>query len=85
MVVFQGNDYAVAAVAGGKAGGQESVRVPDDTRDLQVVDTAGRPVNCRVGDLLFIPLDGHMRYLLSSGSGEDLAAVLRPARIGEAK
>jgi hypothetical protein len=105
IATFQGDGYAVAAVAGLGAGtpldavhpwlartrsvvspvrddekpSYPSLELPDDTRSLRVVDAVGAPVDCRSGDVLFVPASERMMYVLASGNAEDLAALLRPA------
>lgn len=103
IAVFQGNGYAIAAIAGPGAATPLDARYPqlaaavpvptddkpaptpelvvlDDTRDMRILDSAGTEVDCRTGDVLHIPLDRSVRYLLQGGSAEDLAALLRTAR-----
>lgn len=58
-----------------------NVQVPDDQRSLRVVDGAGAPVDCKVGDMLYVPATDRMVYLLGAGKAEDLAALLRPAPV----
>ena len=95
LAVFQGNGYAVAAIAGLGAGtpndmewpwletqSRGDLEVPDDSDELRVVDEVGNPVDCRRGDLLRIPLDHRVRYLLQpTGSAEDLLATLRSSEV----
>jgi hypothetical protein len=59
-----------------------NVQVPNDQRSLRVVDGAGAPVDCKVGDMLYVPATEKMVYLLGAGKAEDLAALLRPAPVG---
>jgi hypothetical protein len=105
VAVFQGDGYAVAAIAGFGAGtdldglypgltrGRTQVEaartedapagptlcIGDDTRTMRVVDSAGAPVDCRVGDSLFVPAEDEVFYVLQGGSAADLAGSLRVA------
>jgi hypothetical protein len=105
IAVFQGDGYAVAAVAGLSAGTRldalfptlartrtavepvrpsdeppyPNVEVSDDTHTMRVVDAAGAPVDCRVGDSVYVPAADRMTYVLQAGAAEDLAGSLRPA------
>lgn len=92
--VFQGNDYAVAAVAGLGAGAPNDLDWPnlplnshgileiaDDADEMRVVDERGYPVACRIADVLRIPLDHQVRYVLKSGSAEELNAMLHAGEI----
>ena len=93
IAVFQGDGYAVAAVAGlgagtavdkawpGLAGTGGTLALLDDGGDMRVVDEAGQDVDCRVGDALNVPLDRRTRYVLQAGNAEDLSAVVRTAII----
>jgi hypothetical protein len=57
------------------------MEVADPDTSLRVVDGAGEPINCRRGDLLRVPLNTRVCYLLESGSAEDLVAGLRTAEL----
>ncbi len=56
-----------------------NLEVGDDTHSMRVVDAAGAPVDCRIGDSVFVPAADAMVYLLQGGSAEDLAGTLLPA------
>ena len=105
VAVFQGDGYAVAAVAGFSAGtdldaefpglahartqvepmkaddlpAYPNLQVGDDTHTMRVVDAAGAPVECRVGDNLFVPAAENVVYLLQGGTAVELAGSLRVA------
>jgi len=72
-------------VGGGGGGGRPAypnLEVSDDNDQLRVVDASGAPVDCRVGDTLYVPVmeGGGMMYVLASGNAEDLTALLRQGR-----
>lgn len=109
MCAFQGDGFAVAAIAGfhaatpldgafpALAAAAQTVaplkgetkrdakqdypclEVSDDAQAMRVVDTAGSPVDCRVGDTLYVPATDRVVYLLQAGNAEDLVALLRTA------
>ena len=105
IAVFQGDGYALAAIAGLSAGTDLDAAYPalartrsqvqpvtpdekppyphlevsDDTHTMRVVDAEGSPVDCRVGDSLYVPAEEKIVYLLQAGPAEDLAGSLRPA------
>jgi hypothetical protein len=94
VAVFQGNGYSLAAIAGPGAGSPTdadwftalpptggTLEVSDDTGDLRVIDAFGDPVDCRAGDVLKIPLDTHIRYLLATVTADDLLATLRSSTV----
>jgi hypothetical protein len=56
-----------------------NLQIGDDTRSMRVVDSSGAPVDCRVGDNLFVPAEGEMMYVLQGGSAAELAGSLRVA------
>jgi hypothetical protein len=56
-----------------------NLQVSDDSHAMRVVDTAGRPVDCRDGDTLYVPAADRVVYLLQAGNAEDLVALLRTA------
>ncbi|HVS71195.1 MAG TPA: hypothetical protein VHQ47_08070, partial [Phycisphaerae bacterium] len=59
-----------------------NLRLPDDAAALRAVDAAGAPIDCRVGDYLYVPAAEKLVYVLAGGAGgnaEELAALLRPA------
>lgn len=56
-----------------------NLQVSDDTRSMRVVDAGGAPVDCRVGDNIFVPAGNSVVYLLQGGTAEDLAGSLHPA------
>ncbi len=55
------------------------LEVADPDTSLRVVNWAGDAINCRRGDMLRLPLDGRICYLLEAGAAEDLVAGLRTA------
>ena len=55
-----------------------TLSVPDPDGSMRVVDNQGRPVECRKGDTLVIPLGREMVYLLGIATAEDMLALLRP-------
>jgi len=103
IAVFQGDGYALAAIAGLSAGtaidatypelartrtvvspvspSQEpaypNLEIGDDTHTMRVVDGEGSPVECRVGDSLFVPAADKMNYVLQGGAADELAGSLR--------
>jgi hypothetical protein len=105
VAVFQGDGYAVAAIAGFGAGtdldglypalaqgrteagttkaedgpARPTLNISDDTRTMRVVDSAGAPVDCRVGDSLMVPAEDEVMYVLQGGTAADLAGSLRVA------
>jgi hypothetical protein len=105
VAVFQGDGYALAAIAGfgagtdldslypalartptrvesGKTGDSPTMPalcIGDDTRSMRVVDSAGAPVDCRIGDNLFVPAQESVMYVLEGGAAADLAGSLRVA------
>lgn len=105
IAVFQGDGYAVAAIAGFSAGtpidalypelartrsvvellipsskpAHPNLEIGDDTHSMRVVDTEGTPVDCRVGDSLFVPAGDKVMYILQAGNADELAGPLRPA------
>jgi hypothetical protein len=107
IAVFQGDRYALAAIAGLSANTPidasfpalartrtlvEPVRpdekppypnleVGDDTHTMRVVDAQGSPIDCRIGDDLYIPLGDQIVYLLQAGTADELAGSLRPANV----
>jgi hypothetical protein len=56
-----------------------NLEIGDDTRAMRVVDAAGAPVDCRVGDNVFVPATDKVVYLIHGGSAEELAGMIRPA------
>jgi len=58
-----------------------ALEVADDNRIMRVVDSAGREVNARVGDILYVPLGNRIVYLLMTGTADELTALLRTAKI----
>ena len=56
-----------------------NLEVSDDTHAMRVVDSGGAAVDCRVGDILYVPVGDRMVYLLEAGRADDLAGSLRPA------
>jgi hypothetical protein len=105
IAVFQGDGYAVAAIAGFSAGtaidalypelartrsavellmpsskpAHPNLEIGDDTHSMRVVDSEGTPVDCRVGDSLFVPAGDKIIYVLQAGNADELAGPLRPA------
>ncbi len=62
------------------AGDDDAVlEVADPDTSFRVVNWAGDAINCRRGDMLRLPLDGRICYLLEAGGAEDLVAGLRTA------
>jgi hypothetical protein len=57
------------------------MEVADPDTSLRAVGWDGHAINCRRGDMLRIPLDGRLCYLVESGSAEDLVAGLRTAEL----
>jgi len=93
VVVFQGNGYSVAAIAGIGAGTTPldaewphlakspgaTLEVMDENREMRLVDATGNVLERKTGDLFAVPLDGSMWYLIAPTSAEETAALLRRA------
>lgn len=106
--LFQGDGFAVAAIAGVGAGTLLDAEAPqgdrtgahfnlthitdpagkafvpylevaDDTNSLRAVDAKGNPLDCRVGDILRVPLTDSLNYLLAGGAADDLGGLLKTA------
>jgi len=82
----KGKTIVVPGGRGGEGGGwgvedqrppYPNFEVADDNEQLRVVDASGSPVDCRVGDTLYVPVSDQVMYVLASGSAEDLTALLR--------
>lgn len=58
-----------------------ALQVGDDSHAMRVVDAAGAPVDCRVGDTMFVPAADNIVYVLAGGTAEDLAGSLRVANL----
>jgi len=104
IAVFQGDGFALAAIAGLSAGtpidavypelartrtvvspvtpddepAYANLEIGDDTHTMRVVDGEGSPVECRVGDSLYVPAGDKMVYVLQGGTADELAGSIRP-------
>ncbi|MCL2640247.1 MAG: hypothetical protein FWD53_05330, partial [Phycisphaerales bacterium] len=84
---FPGLAKSKTIVVPADGGGVEDHRPPyanleiaDDNDHLRVVDATGAPIDCRVGDTLYIPVSDQIMYVLASSTAEDLTALLRQGK-----
>jgi len=66
-------------VTAGPGPDDPQLEVADPDSSFRVVNWAGDTINCRRGDLLRLPVDQRVCYLVASGMAEDLVAALRTA------